>query len=60
MYEKTSLRGLRPSLDTNRAVQPQMTRGLKVWISEVEGLYYLCSVDHFTYIDLYQPVFAKG
>ena len=30
--------------DTNRAVQPQkMARGLKFWIYEEEGLYYLCS-----------------
>ena len=29
--------------DTNRAVQPQMVRGLKFWIKEVKGLYYLCS-----------------
>ena len=29
---------------TNRAVQAQkMVRGLKFWIKEVEGLYYLCS-----------------
>ena len=29
---------------TKRAVQPQkMARGLKFWISEVEGLYYSCS-----------------
>ena len=30
--------------DTNWAVQPKKTaRGLKIWILEVEGLYYLCS-----------------
>ena len=30
--------------DTNWAMQPQkMARGLKFWIKEVEGLYYLCS-----------------
>ena len=30
--------------ETNRAVQPQkMARGLKFWVEEVEGLYYLCS-----------------
>ena len=30
--------------DTNRAVQSQkMARGLKFTMSEVEGLYYLCS-----------------
>ena len=30
--------------DTNQAVQTQkMARGLKFWISEVEGLYYPCS-----------------
>ena len=30
--------------DTNRAVQPQkMARGLKFRISELDGLYYLCS-----------------
>ena len=30
--------------DTNRAVQPQrIVRGLKFRISEIEGLYYLCS-----------------
>ena len=30
--------------DTNQAVQPQkMARGLKLRISKVEGLYYLCS-----------------
>ena len=29
---------------TNQAVQPhKMARGLKFWILEVEGLYYLCS-----------------
>ena len=37
--------GLRGStrFDTNRAVQPQkIGRGLKFWILEEEGLYYLC------------------
>ena len=29
--------------DTSRAVQPQMTRGLKFRIQEVEELYYPCS-----------------
>ena len=30
--------------DTNQAVQPhKIVRGLKVWIKEEEGLYYLCS-----------------
>ena len=30
--------------DINQAVQSQkMARGLKIWIMEVEGLYYLCS-----------------
>ena len=30
--------------DTNWAVQPQkMARGLRLWISNVEGLFYLCS-----------------
>ena len=30
--------------DKNRAVQPlEMVRGLKFWIYEVEGLYFLCS-----------------
>ena len=30
--------------DTNRAVQPQkVARGLKFWVQEEEGLYYLCS-----------------
>ena len=27
----------------NRAVEPKMSRGLKFWSKEVEGLYYLCS-----------------
>ena len=30
--------------DTNQAVQPlEMARGLKFWIKEVVGLYYLCN-----------------
>ena len=30
--------------DKNQGVHPQkMARGLKFWIQEVEGLYYLCS-----------------
>ena len=30
--------------DINRAVKPQkMSRGMKLWIQEVEGLYYPCS-----------------
>ena len=36
--------------DTNRTVQPQkIARGLKFWISEVEGLYYLCCRNPFAY-----------
>ena len=36
--------GLSDQANTNRAVLPQkMARGLKFWILEVEGLYYLCS-----------------
>ena len=32
--------------DTNQAVQPmKMARGWKFWIKDVEGLYYLCSVN---------------
>ena len=29
--------------DTNQAVEPQMARGLKFRIQEVEAVYYLCS-----------------
>ena len=30
--------------DTNGAVQPQkMPSGWKIWVKEIEGLYYLCS-----------------
>ena len=40
--EKTGLSATRS--DTNWAVQPhKMARGLKIWIEEVEGLYYPCS-----------------
>ena len=36
--------------DTNPAVQPQkMARGLKFWIYEAEGLYYLCSKNKDAY-----------
>ena len=36
--------GFQTRSDTNRAVQlHQMARGLKVWIKEVEKLYYICS-----------------
>ena len=36
--------GFPTRLDINQAVQPRkMAIGLKFWILEVEGLYYLCS-----------------
>ena len=43
MQENLS-KGFMTRSDTNQGVQPQkIARGLKVWIYEVEGLYYLCS-----------------
>ena len=37
--------GFRTLSDTNRALQPHiMARGLKFWIQEVEGLYYLYTI----------------
>ena len=43
LWENLSSGGLTRS-DTNRAVQTRkITRVLKLWIKEVEGLYYLCS-----------------
>ena len=42
--EKTCLWGFRQGSDTNQAVQPQkMAIGLKFWIKEEEGSFYLCS-----------------
>ena len=43
-YEPFLSSGFPTRSDTNRAVQsPKMARGLKFWMWEVEGLYYLCS-----------------
>ena len=43
MRENLSL-GFPIRSNTNRAVQPQnTTRGLKFWLKEEEGVYYLCS-----------------
>ena len=43
-HEKTLSSGFQTRSDTNRAVQSQkMVSGLKFWIEQVEGLYYLCS-----------------
>ena len=43
--KKTGLSSGSPTrLDINQTVQPQkMARGVKFWILEVEGLYYLCT-----------------
>ena len=61
--------------NTNRAVQPQkIARGLKSRIKEVEGLYYLCSINKgsdqlccfheadlpFCFRICYKPVFSQG
>ena len=41
-HEKAYLQWFTTRSDANRAVQPnKMIRDLKVWISEVEGLYYI-------------------
>ena len=41
--------GFSTRLDTNRAVQPQkMARGLKIWISQGEGLFYICRENKVT------------
>ena len=47
--------------DTNGAVQPRnMARGMKFWIWEVEGLYYLCSKNKSTdqLSDTVQQIYA--
>ena len=42
-YEKTGLRGFRPGPTQAELYNHTMARGLKIWIEEVEGLYYPCS-----------------
>ena len=42
-HDKNLSSGFPSRCDTNQAVEPQkLTKGLKIWIKEVERLYYLC------------------